>query len=101
MAPAGSTAVRDAVQKHQPMLALHGHIHDSRGTFKIDRGSAESLTTRSGFRTSLHSFSKKTCDQRQGRSVSIERWTHSLSVSIIVVDWAVRVEDSEYYCSPF
>jgi Icc-related predicted phosphoesterase len=35
MAPAGSTAVRDAIEKHQPLLALHGHIHESRGTFKI------------------------------------------------------------------
>jgi Icc-related predicted phosphoesterase len=37
MAPAGSTAVRDAIQKHQPLLALHGHIHESKGTFKIGR----------------------------------------------------------------
>ena len=37
MAPAGSSAVRDAVQRHQPLLALHGHIHESRGTFKIGR----------------------------------------------------------------
>ena len=35
MAPAGSTAVREAIQKHQPLLALHGHIHESKGTFKI------------------------------------------------------------------
>jgi Icc-related predicted phosphoesterase len=37
MAPAGSTAVRGAIQKYQPMLALHGHIHESKGTFKIGR----------------------------------------------------------------
>jgi len=37
MAPAGSIAVRDAIQKHQPLLALHGHIHESKGTFKIGR----------------------------------------------------------------
>jgi hypothetical protein len=37
MAPAGSTAVRDAIQKHHPLLALHGHIHESKGTFKIGR----------------------------------------------------------------
>ncbi len=35
MAPAGSTAVREAIQKHQPLLALHGHIHESKGIFKI------------------------------------------------------------------
>jgi hypothetical protein len=37
MAPAGSIAVRDMIQKHQPLLGLHGHIHESRGTFKIGR----------------------------------------------------------------
>ena len=37
MAPAGSTAVRDAIQRHQPLLGLHGHIHESKGTFKIGR----------------------------------------------------------------
>jgi len=37
MAPVGSTAVREAIQKHQPLLGLHGHIHESKGTFKIGR----------------------------------------------------------------
>ena len=37
MAPAGSTTVKDAIQKYQPMLGLHGHIHESKGTFKIGR----------------------------------------------------------------
>jgi Icc-related predicted phosphoesterase len=26
---AGSKAVREAIEKHQPMLSLHGHIHES------------------------------------------------------------------------
>ena len=33
----GSTAVRDALEKYQPMLSLHGHIHESRGEAKIGR----------------------------------------------------------------
>jgi uncharacterized protein len=33
--PVGSTAVRDAVQRFQPLLSLHGHIHESRGATKI------------------------------------------------------------------
>jgi len=37
MAAAGSVAVKDAIRKRQPMLGLHGHIHESRGTFKIGR----------------------------------------------------------------
>ncbi len=34
---AGSRAVREAVERHQPLLGLHGHIHESRGVFKIGR----------------------------------------------------------------
>ena len=33
----GSTAVREAIEKYQPLLGLHGHIHESRGVFKIGR----------------------------------------------------------------
>jgi len=31
MIPVGSTAVRDAILRYQPMLSLHGHIHESKG----------------------------------------------------------------------
>jgi uncharacterized protein len=34
---AGSKAVRRAVEKYQPMLGLHGHIHESQGAIKIGR----------------------------------------------------------------
>jgi len=34
---AGSTSVRAAIDKYQPLLALHGHIHESRGAVKIGR----------------------------------------------------------------
>jgi len=37
MAPAGSIAVRDAIQKYQPLVGLHGHIHESRGIATIGR----------------------------------------------------------------
>jgi uncharacterized protein len=37
MVPVGSTAVRDAITKHQPLLALHGHIHESPGRFLLGR----------------------------------------------------------------
>ncbi len=37
MISAGSTACRAAVQKYQPMLGLHGHIHESRGVVRIGR----------------------------------------------------------------
>jgi Icc-related predicted phosphoesterase len=35
--PVGSTAVREAIEAHQPLLSLHGHIHESRGATRIGR----------------------------------------------------------------
>lgn len=36
-APAGSTAVRDFLVETQPLLGLHGHIHEASGTRRIGR----------------------------------------------------------------
>jgi uncharacterized protein len=36
----GSSAVRDAIVEYQPMLTLHGHIHESRGEARIGRSIA-------------------------------------------------------------
>lgn len=35
--PVGSSAVRQLIEEYQPMLALHGHIHESRGITRIGR----------------------------------------------------------------
>jgi uncharacterized protein len=35
--PVGSTAVRQVIEEYQPLLALHGHIHESRGEAMIGR----------------------------------------------------------------
>lgn len=37
LVPVGSTAVRQLIEKYQPLLGLHGHIHESRGFVKIGR----------------------------------------------------------------
>jgi Icc-related predicted phosphoesterase len=37
MAPCGSTAVREAIERWQPLLALHGHVHESRGANRLGR----------------------------------------------------------------
>ena len=34
---AGSTAVREAIEKYQPLLGLHGHIHESQSVAKIGK----------------------------------------------------------------
>jgi Icc-related predicted phosphoesterase len=33
----GSVSVRDAIEEYQPMLGLHGHIHESKGVHTIGR----------------------------------------------------------------
>ena len=35
--PVGSTAVRELIERFQPLLSLHGHIHESRGVAQIGR----------------------------------------------------------------
>jgi Icc-related predicted phosphoesterase len=37
MIPVGSHAIRESIETHQPLLGLHGHIHESRGTMTIGR----------------------------------------------------------------
>ncbi len=37
MLPVGSTAVRKIIEKYQPLIALHGHIHESAGFVRIGR----------------------------------------------------------------
>jgi Icc-related predicted phosphoesterase len=37
MQPVGSTACRAAIERHQPLLGLHGHLHESRGVTKLGR----------------------------------------------------------------
>lgn len=39
-AAVGSTAVREAIEEHQPLLSLHGHIHESGGLARIGRTTA-------------------------------------------------------------
>ena len=37
MVPVGSKAVRAMIEKYQPLLGLHGHIHEASGSIKIGR----------------------------------------------------------------
>jgi len=37
MIPVGSTAVRELIERYQPLLGLHGHVHESAGATRIGR----------------------------------------------------------------
>ena len=35
--PVGSKAVRAAIEQYQPLVSLHGHVHESRGVARLGR----------------------------------------------------------------
>ena len=35
--PCGSKAVREAIERYQPVLSLHGHIHEARGNARVGK----------------------------------------------------------------
>lgn len=37
MQPVGSESIRDLIERTQPTLALHGHIHEGRGRYRLGR----------------------------------------------------------------
>ena len=37
MRPVGSRSIRQLIEDRQPTLALHGHIHEGRGRYKLGR----------------------------------------------------------------
>jgi uncharacterized protein len=47
--PVGSTAVRQIIEEYQPVLSLHGHIHESRGAAKL--GSTLAINSGSEYNT--------------------------------------------------
>jgi uncharacterized protein len=67
MVPVGSTAVRAAIERYQPLLTLHGHIHESKCSRKIGRtvcvnpGSSYSLGQLDGIVIELKGDRVKRC----------------------------------------
>jgi uncharacterized protein len=64
MASVGSEAVRRVLERHQPMLALHGHIHESRGAVRI--GSTLSLNPGSQYGDGVLSGALLEIDRKRG-----------------------------------
>jgi len=64
--PVGSTAVRDAILRHQPILSLHGHIHEARGVARLGRSLA--LNPGSSYETGILQGALVEVDTRGVRS---------------------------------
>jgi Icc-related predicted phosphoesterase len=60
----GSTAVREAIDKHQPMLSLHGHIHEGKGITRI--GKTLAINPGSAYEEGLLLASIIELDQKKG-----------------------------------
>lgn len=66
MVPVGSTAVREFVERTQPILSLHGHIHESRGATRLGR----TLTINPGSAYSTGALYGAIVTIRQGKVLS-------------------------------
>ncbi|MFM7719503.1 MAG: metallophosphoesterase [Actinomycetota bacterium] len=68
--PVGSTAVRDAVASFQPILSLHGHIHESRGATRI--GSTLALNPGSSYEEGILQAAVVTIDPKKKKVKSYQ-----------------------------
>ena len=61
--PVGSTSVREAIESFQPMLGLHGHIHESKGAARI--GTTLSLNPGSSYEEGILQAAVVTIDPKK------------------------------------
>jgi uncharacterized protein len=61
--PVGSTSVREAIESFQPLLSLHGHIHESKGAARI--GSTLALNPGSSYEEGVLQAAIVTIDPRK------------------------------------
>jgi Icc-related predicted phosphoesterase len=64
MRPVGSTAVRAAIEKYQPLLGLHGHVHESPGAVRL--GKTLCVNPGSDYGANLLRGALLTLDRRKG-----------------------------------
>ena len=65
MRPVGSRAVREAIAEHQPLLSLHGHIHEGKGTQRL--GKTLAVNPGSAYEEGVLQASIIELDEKRGR----------------------------------
>jgi Icc-related predicted phosphoesterase len=63
--PVGSTAVLEAIQRFQPVLSLHGHIHESKGAARI--GTTLALNPGSSYEEGILQAAIVNIDPKKGK----------------------------------
>ncbi|MBI3927697.1 MAG: metallophosphoesterase [Armatimonadetes bacterium] len=64
LVPVGSTAVRQAILRHQPLLSLHGHIHEGKGAVRL--GNTLAINAGSSYEDGVLQGALVDLDRRQG-----------------------------------
>ncbi len=64
LVPVGSTAVRDAILQYQPVLSLHGHIHEGKGAVRLKK--TLSINAGSAYEQGVLQGAVVDLDQRKG-----------------------------------
>ncbi|MGH2678077.1 MAG: metallophosphoesterase family protein [Actinomycetota bacterium] len=65
MRPVGSKAVREAIGEHQPLLSLHGHIHEGKGTQRL--GKTLAVNPGSAYEEGVLQASVLELDEKRGK----------------------------------
>jgi uncharacterized protein len=65
MRPVGSKAVREAITEHQPLLSLHGHIHEGKGTQRM--GKTLAVNPGSAYEEGVLQASVLELDEKRGK----------------------------------
>src|SRR5437016_5424559 len=68
--PVGSTSVKAAIQRVQPLLSLHGHIHESKGALRM--GSTLVMNPGSSYEEGILQGAIVTIDDRKGKVKSYQ-----------------------------
>jgi uncharacterized protein len=65
MRPVGSKAVREAIGEHQPLVSLHGHIHEGKGTQRL--GKTLAVNPGSAYEEGVLQSSVLELDEKRGK----------------------------------
>ena len=82
MDPVGSTTIRTLIAERQPTIALHGHIHEGRGRYRI--GTTHGFNPAASTRTACSTACSCGCPTSTACGTSCSRRARSVAASALV-----------------